>query len=64
MWRSEDNLPESFVFFHFLGSGDWNQVLRAGGKCSHLLGHFASLVLGSFYSAGLEVLVPGDGQYP
>jgi hypothetical protein len=32
MWRSEENLEESVLFFHHVGSGDQKRVLGLGGN--------------------------------
>lgn len=32
-WMSEDNLQKLFLSFHYVGSGDWAQVIKVGSKC-------------------------------
>lgn len=39
--RSEDNLEELVLSFHYMGSGDQTQVIRLGGKPLYPLSRFA-----------------------
>lgn len=43
MWKSEDNLKESALFYH-KGLGEKLQVVRLDGKCLCMLNHSVALV--------------------
>lgn len=41
--KLEDNVQQSVLFFHYVGSGNQIQVIRSSGKCLHLVSLCASL---------------------
>lgn len=42
LWRSEESLKQSVLFLRLVGSQNWIQVVRFGGKHCYSLSHLTS----------------------
>lgn len=60
LWRSKDNLQESFLSFHHMGPGDPTQVMKIGGKYLYLPSCLASWP--SSYDLYVEQRNPTDAD--